>query len=312
MQTRQRQARRSHPALVVVACAVGLVGWLGGPAAAAELGGIDVRMTTGSASGTDASLFLGNLPDARCPAGTGDSLFTMEGPGLRPYEAFLGPGNTTGTGPQEFSGASVANLRTSNAGSFVRSGPTSSPFSASAAPKGLCPTSTRGDWTTSRVARARSSSGPDPRRRPSRASTRHRAPLAVRAPAARAWAARAPRGQPCRPRPPARPACPRRQSRPLRPPRVEPALLAQGRAGSDPPAASARLPSRVWSAGLPCWLLLPQSCCSWPVTVSPTGPTVRERPVQGCEVMTTPRHPGARARALRGGTSFTYRHNAEA
>ena len=122
MQTRQRQARRSHPALVVVACAVGLVGWLGGPAAAAELGGIDVRMTTGSASGTDASLFLGNLPDARCPAGTGDSLFTMEGPGLRPYEAFLGPGNTTGTGPQEFSGASVANLRTNNAGSFVRSG----------------------------------------------------------------------------------------------------------------------------------------------------------------------------------------------
>ena len=121
MQTRQRQPRRSLPA-VVVACAVGMVGLSGGPAAAAELGGIDVRMTTGSASGTDGSLFLGNLPGARCPAGTGDSLFTMEGPGLRPYEAFLGPGNTTGTGPQEFSGASVANLRTNNPGSFTRSG----------------------------------------------------------------------------------------------------------------------------------------------------------------------------------------------
>ena len=122
MQSPQRQHRRRPAVRVVATCVVALVGLPGGTATAAELGGIDVRMTTGSASGTDESLFLGNLPDARCPAGTGDSFFTMEGPGLRPYEAFLGPGNTTGTGPQKFSGASVANLRTNNTGSFVRSG----------------------------------------------------------------------------------------------------------------------------------------------------------------------------------------------
>lgn len=122
MQAPQRQHRRRPAVRVAATCAVALVGLPGGTATAAELGGIDVRMTTGSATGTDGSLFLGNLPDARCPAGTGDSFFTMEGPGLRPYEAFLGPGNTTGTGPQKFSGASVANLRTNNTGSFVRSG----------------------------------------------------------------------------------------------------------------------------------------------------------------------------------------------
>ena len=116
------QSHRARSLRVAIGSAVLLAGLPGGTATAAELGGIDVRMTTGSASGTDESLFGGKLPDARCPAGTGDSLFTMEGPGLRPYEAFLGSGNATGTGPQEFSGTSVANLRANNAGSFLRSG----------------------------------------------------------------------------------------------------------------------------------------------------------------------------------------------
>lgn len=118
----QRQLGSSLAVTVALACAVLVAGLPVRTAEAAELGGIDVRMTTGSASGTDASQFVGSLPDARCPAGTGDSFFTMEGPGLRPYEAALGPGNSTGTGPQEFSGASIANLRTNNAGSFLRSG----------------------------------------------------------------------------------------------------------------------------------------------------------------------------------------------
>ena len=122
MHTGERLSRKWRAVGAVVSWAFVSAALPAATASAAELGGIDVRMTTGSASGTDESLFLGNLPDARCPAGTGDSFFTMEGPGLRPYEAALGPGNTTGTGPQQFSGASVANLRANNTGSFARSG----------------------------------------------------------------------------------------------------------------------------------------------------------------------------------------------
>ena len=139
MRSSQRQPRSSLATRVALTCAVVLVGLSGRTAAAAELGGIDVRMTTGAASGTDASLFLGKLPDARCPAGTGDSFFSMEGPGLTLYDAFLGQGNTTGTGPQEFSGASVANLRTNNAGSFVRSGTYVITFHCVRSPDGAVP-----------------------------------------------------------------------------------------------------------------------------------------------------------------------------
>lgn len=139
MRSSQRQPRSALATRVALTCAVVLVGLSGRTAAAAELGGIDVRMTTGAASGTDASLFLGKLPDARCPAGTGDSFFSMEGPGLTLYDAFLGQGNTTGTGPQEFSGASVANLRTNNAGSFVRSGTYVITFHCVRSPDGAVP-----------------------------------------------------------------------------------------------------------------------------------------------------------------------------
>ena len=118
---KSKHARTRSAGLVGVLLAVGgatlvLSVAATGTASAAVLGSISVRPLTG----TDATLFGGSIANAQCPAKTGDSFFSMEGPGIRQGEAFLGPStNVTGTGPQEFSGASIANLKTNNAGSFA-------------------------------------------------------------------------------------------------------------------------------------------------------------------------------------------------
>jgi hypothetical protein len=72
-------------------------------------------------SGTDSTLFNGSLT-AACPVGTTDSYWTVDGPDLPADQANIGPGNTTGTGAQSFNGASIANLKSANAGSFAASG----------------------------------------------------------------------------------------------------------------------------------------------------------------------------------------------
>lgn len=113
--------RFQRPIVVALAAAIasaGLAVVTAAPASAAVLGSITVNPL----SGTDATLFGGSLT-AACPQGTTDSFFNIFGDaGLGPDGGFLGQGSTTGTGPQSFSGASIANLKTVNAGSFATSG----------------------------------------------------------------------------------------------------------------------------------------------------------------------------------------------
>ena len=89
------------------------------------------------ASGTDSTLFGGSVT-TNCPAGTADAFFSMEGPGITFGNAFLGPGsNPQGVGLQSFSGASIANLKTNNAGSFLSSGTYQATFLCISAPDGV-------------------------------------------------------------------------------------------------------------------------------------------------------------------------------
>jgi hypothetical protein len=112
--------RMSRPIAAVTAGAVvstGLLLALAPAANAAVLGSVSVSPL----SGTDSTLFGGSVT-ASCPAGTGDSYWSIDGPDLPADQAILAPGNATGTGAQSFSGASIANLRSANAGSFSASG----------------------------------------------------------------------------------------------------------------------------------------------------------------------------------------------
>jgi hypothetical protein len=129
---RWRRARRpgkvtdGPPALELVGAAtvalvvlVAVLAALPGRAqAATTLGTVEVSPTVG----TDQTLFDGAVAQARCPRGTGDSFFTVDGPGLEPNTAFLGFGNRTGTGFQSFAGATIANIRTASTGAFQTSG----------------------------------------------------------------------------------------------------------------------------------------------------------------------------------------------
>ena len=90
---------------------------LGPRADAAVLGSITLTPT----AGTDTTLVDGSVT-AACPAGTGDSYFTVEGPDLPADQAILAPGNATGVGTFTFDNASIANLRATNAGSFSADG----------------------------------------------------------------------------------------------------------------------------------------------------------------------------------------------
>jgi hypothetical protein len=118
-------------AVVAVLAVVGLAG-AAGKAHAETLGRIQVSPL----SGTDATLISGYLEDARCPKGTGDSYWTVDGPDLPRDQAFLAPGNATGTGPQVFRGASLANLKTTNSGAFSGSGTYVLRFSCVRSPDG--------------------------------------------------------------------------------------------------------------------------------------------------------------------------------
>lgn len=115
-----KHARARSAGLFGVALAVGgatlvLSAVSTGTAAAAVQGSITVSPSVG----TDATLFGGTIANAQCPLNTAESLFTMEGPGIPPLTAFLGPGPNSGTGRQEFSGASIANLKSVKAGTFA-------------------------------------------------------------------------------------------------------------------------------------------------------------------------------------------------
>ncbi len=72
-------------------------------------------------AGNDASQLSGSVT-TDCPADTAESGWTMEGPGITPYTAFLGPGPGNGDGVQSFQAAAIANIRTNNSGSFAANG----------------------------------------------------------------------------------------------------------------------------------------------------------------------------------------------
>ena len=103
----------------------GLAAFTATAASAAVQGPVNVTLPGGAAIGTDTTLFGGSIT-AACPAGTDDSLFDIVGSDIGPLVAngigFLGAGNLTGQGFQSFTGASIANLKTTNAGSFASSG----------------------------------------------------------------------------------------------------------------------------------------------------------------------------------------------
>ena len=102
---------------VLVASTVGVVALTQTSASGAILGPVVVS----PASGTDETLF-GGTAAANCPADATDSYWSMEGPGIRLYEAYLGPSANNGVGPQSFSGAAIANIKSNNAGSFLSTG----------------------------------------------------------------------------------------------------------------------------------------------------------------------------------------------
>lgn len=119
---RRLPANISHaPALVlalVPVLAMGVALAHAERARADELGRVEVSPT----AGTDETLMNGAIGSARCPAGTNNSFFSVDGPGLPPHTAFIGVGTSTGSGYQSFDGASIANIRTANSTGFQRSG----------------------------------------------------------------------------------------------------------------------------------------------------------------------------------------------
>jgi hypothetical protein len=104
----------------------------GSPAAASVLGSV----TLTPSSGTDSTLVNGSV-DATCPAGTGDSYFSVDGPDLSADQAILAPGNATGVGTFSFTGASISNIRATNTGSFAGDGTYTFRFSCVATATGL-------------------------------------------------------------------------------------------------------------------------------------------------------------------------------
>lgn len=105
-------------ALATALAGAGLAVVTAAPASAAVLGSITINPLTG----TDSTLFSGSL-GAACPAGTVDSYYAIFGDAFLGVDGgFLGQGSPTGIGPQTFTGASIANLKTTSAGSFGSSG----------------------------------------------------------------------------------------------------------------------------------------------------------------------------------------------
>lgn len=80
------------------------------PAQAAVLGAPTLSPT----SGNDSTLFGGTIANAECPGGTDSTFWSVQGGDIAAgtYEGYLGDGVNNGAGAQEFSGASVANLKT--------------------------------------------------------------------------------------------------------------------------------------------------------------------------------------------------------
>ena len=102
-------------ALAATLATAGLAVVTAAPASAA----VFTNVVISPAFGTDATLFGGSVT-ASCPAGTANSFWSLEGPAIPVGTAFLGDGtNVQGLGPQAFTGASIANIKTNSAGSFL-------------------------------------------------------------------------------------------------------------------------------------------------------------------------------------------------
>ena len=102
-------------ALAATLATAGLAVVTAAPASAA----VFTNVVISPAFGTDATLFGGSVT-ASCPAGTANSFWSLEGPAILVGTAFLGDGtNVQGLGPQAFTGASIANIKTNSAGSFL-------------------------------------------------------------------------------------------------------------------------------------------------------------------------------------------------
>ena len=118
LRTRHRWTRPAG-AICLISGTAALATLAPGVASAAVLGSISVSPT----SGTDSTLFSGSIANAQCPAGTANSFFQIIGADVGTNgSGYLGDGTTTGQGRQGFVGASIANLKSTNTGSFSASG----------------------------------------------------------------------------------------------------------------------------------------------------------------------------------------------
>ena len=118
LRTRHRWTRPAG-AICLISGTAALATLAPGVASAAVLGSISVSPT----SGTDSTLFSGSIANAQCPAGTANSFFQIIGADVGANgSGYLGDGTTTGQGRQGFVGASIANLKSTNTGSFSASG----------------------------------------------------------------------------------------------------------------------------------------------------------------------------------------------
>ena len=129
LQTRHRWTRPAG-AICLISGTAALATLAPGVASAAVLGSISVSPT----SGTDSTLFSGSIANAQCPVGTANSFFQIIGADVGANgSGYLGDGTTTGRGQQGFVGASIANLKSTNTGSFSASGAYSITFNCESA-----------------------------------------------------------------------------------------------------------------------------------------------------------------------------------
>lgn len=127
-----RIQRLSGAVLAATLATAGLSVATATPASAAILGPV----TVSPASGDDSTLFGGSAT-TDCPADTAESGWFVEGPNIGTQEAAIGAGPTNGDGAQSFSGASIANLKANNAGSFTTNSVYRIVFACVSAPDGV-------------------------------------------------------------------------------------------------------------------------------------------------------------------------------
>lgn len=114
----KRFQRISAAAVAVALAGAGLTVATATAASAAVLGTVNLTSPGGFNVNT---VFTLSVPNANCPAGTSGAYFQIDGPDLPPGDLVAPSTNEEGTGPQSVPYA-IANIRTTNAGSFSTTG----------------------------------------------------------------------------------------------------------------------------------------------------------------------------------------------